>query len=635
MNLYRITNAQLAFGDNALLNKAEFQLNKAERVCIVGRNGAGKSTLLKVIDEQIKLDDGDVNIRSGINIKRLEQDPPKAEQSNVYSYVAAGLGEQGIALAAYSEEVNKAEPCMTVLSELQHKVEQLDAWSAEPAINQIISRLSLDPNASLTSLSGGWLRKVALAKSLVSKPDILLLDEPTNHLDYQSIEWLENFLIDYQGSIVFISHDRAFIRRIATRIVDLDRGKLISFDVGYDKYLEDKIEYLRVEEEHNKKFDKELAQEEVWIRQGIKARRTRNEGRVRALKAMRLERGKRREVQGNVSFNFDDVKRSGKLVAEINHLSHAFADKTIVNNFSSLIMRGDKVALIGPNGCGKSTFIKLILNQLTPDEGEIKTGTNLDVAYFDQYRAQLDEEKTVVDNVADGRMDVTVNGQPRHVLGYLQDFLFSPKRARSPVKSLSGGEKNRLLLAKLFLKPSNLLVLDEPTNDLDVETLELLEELVTQYSGTLLLVSHDREFVNNTATSSYFFSGKGKIKEYVGGYDSIPSEVLSVDVAKGADNKQTVKEPKEQTSVTPTAKAAKKTVKLSYKQKKSLEELPIKIEQLETNIEETQALISAEDFFNKPANETQAVLEKLAAFESELEVAFELWEELDALENGN
>ncbi|AWB67620.1 ABC transporter ATP-binding protein [Saccharobesus litoralis] len=624
MNLYRITNAQLAFGDHPLLNGADFHINKGERVSIVGRNGAGKSTLLKIIDGQINLDGGEINLRSGTVIRRLEQDPPRMAQGSVYQYVANGLGDAGIALANFAEESLKPNPDTQLLARYQTEIEKYDAWSFEPDIQQIISRLSLDANAQLDSLSGGWLRKVALARALVAKPDMLLLDEPTNHLDYQSIDWLENFLLDYQGAIVFISHDRAFIRQLATRIVDLDRGKLVNYEHGYDKYLTEKAENLRVEEEHNKKFDKVLAQEEAWIRQGIKARRTRNEGRVRALKAMRNERKERRNVQGNVNFNFDDIRRSGKLVAELANVSYQFESQLILSDFSSLIMRGDKIALIGPNGCGKSTLIKLILGQLATQQGQIRTGTNLDIAYFDQYRDQLDEEKTVMDNVGDGKEDICVNGQNRHVLGYLQDFLFSPQRARSPVKSLSGGEKNRLLLAKLFLKPSNLLVLDEPTNDLDIETLELLEELIAQYTGTLILVSHDREFVNNTVTTSYFFQGQGIVKEFVGGYDALP-ETAPVD-----EKPTETKEPKLKPAV---KQPAKPKVKLSYKQKLRLDTLPELIESLEAKIETLQSTVNSAEFFKQDSSSTQATLQELADAEQEFEQVFIEWEELEAIAN--
>ncbi|WP_111977285.1 ATP-binding cassette ATPase Uup [Algibacillus agarilyticus] len=626
MNLYRITNAELAFGDNPLLSGTDFYINKGERISVVGRNGAGKSTLLKVIDEQIKLDSGEINIRTGTIVRRLEQDPPRSAEGDVYSYVASGLGEAGDALAKFTLETMKAEPDMQAMEQYQAIIEKHDAWQYEPSIQQIISRLSLEMFAPLESLSGGWLRKVALARALVAKPDVLLLDEPTNHLDYQSIEWLESFLLEYQGAIVFISHDRAFIRKVANRIVDLDRGQLVNYEHGYDKYLIEKEENLRIEEEHNKKFDKQLAQEEVWIRQGVKARRTRNEGRVRALKALRNERKERRNVQGNVKFSFDDVKRSGTLVAELENVTHSFGDLPIVKNFSSLVIRGDKIAFIGPNGCGKSTLIKLILGQYEAQEGFIRIGTNLEIAYFDQYRDQLDEEKTVMDNVGDGREDIMVNGQPRHVLGYLQDFLFSPKRARSPVKSLSGGEKNRLLLAKLFLKESNMLILDEPTNDLDIETLELLEDLVTQYKGTLIIVSHDREFVNNTVQTSYFFQGQGVVKEFVGGYDAIPVSNLTVD-------KTIKKAPAEQKSKPAVKTEPKQKVKLSFKQKDRLEKLPLEIEKLETSIEALQTKVSDPNFYKQPANDSKVVLDTLAKEEAKLDDAFSEWEALEAIQN--
>ncbi|WP_016955016.1 ATP-binding cassette domain-containing protein [Catenovulum agarivorans] len=632
MNLYRITNGHLAFGDHALLNGAELQINKGEKISILGRNGTGKSTLLKVISGEQNLDTGEVNLRAGTVISRLPQDPPRNTQGTVYQYVAEGLGEAGKALGEFYALSSQADACLDKMSAVQQQIEKLDAWSLEPKIQQVISRLSLSSDTLLTSMSGGWLRKVALARALVIEPDILLLDEPTNHLDYQSIAWLENFLKEFNGAVVFISHDRAFVRNLSDSILDLDRGKLIRFERGYDQYLVDKAEYLKIEEETNRKFDIKLAQEEAWIRQGIKARRTRNEGRVRHLEQMRRDRAARRDVQGTANLKLEEDKRSGKVVAEIQGLNHSFAEQKIVTDFNGLILRGDKIGLVGPNGCGKSTFIKLILGQLAPDSGTIKVGTNLDVVYFDQYRSQLDEEKSVMDNVADGKQDVVFNGQTRHALGYLQDFLFSPQRARSPVKSLSGGEKNRLLLAKLFLKPANLLVLDEPTNDLDVETLELLEELLDQYSGTLLLVSHDREFVNNTVTSSYYFHGNGVIEEFVGGYDVIVPTITQRNQSLGQTNKKTDSkaEPK---SPEPVEKTQNNKTKLSYKQKRLLESLPQTIEQLESKIETLQLEINSAEFFSKEQSYTQAKLDELAKVEAELETAFEQWEELESLQN--
>ncbi|WAJ71384.1 ATP-binding cassette ATPase Uup [Catenovulum adriaticum] len=630
MNLYRITKAELAFGDHSLLKNADFHINRGEKICILGRNGAGKSTLLKVIAGEQQLDSGDTNIRSETKIARLPQDPPKASSGVVYQYVAQGLGEVGETLAHFYHLSQDANADLTELANIQQKIDKLDGWQFEPKIQQVISRLGLDANASLNGLSGGWLRKVALAQALVVEPDILLLDEPTNHLDYQSINWLEQFLKDYNGALVFISHDRAFVRNVANRIVDLDRGRLISFERGYTQYLVDKEAFLKAEEAENKRFDDKLAQEEVWIRQGIKARRTRNEGRVRHLEQMRRDRKQRREVQGTANLNLDEANKSGKLVAEVNHLSYRYDDKlNIVEDFSCLILRGDKIALVGPNGCGKSTFIKLIMGQITPDAGEVKLGTNLDIVYFDQYRAQLDEDQSVIDNVADGKQDVIFNGQSRHALGYLQDFLFSPQRARSPVKSLSGGEKNRLLLAKLFLKPANLLVLDEPTNDLDVETLELLEELIDSYQGTLLLVSHDREFVDNTVTSSFFFHGNGQIEEFMGGYETIIPHLAE----REAQIKQAQSDKSEPSAKKLVEKPRNTKVKLSYKQKRLLESLPQTIESLEVQIAALQDEINSPEFFTLQADITQQKLDELAKVETELETAFEQWEELESLEN--
>ncbi|EHU9474304.1 ABC transporter ATP-binding protein, partial [Vibrio vulnificus] len=523
MALLTIHNGQLAFGDNPLLDKADFVLQEHERVCLVGRNGAGKSTLMKVLAGEVILDDGKLQITQDVVVSRLEQDPPRNEPGTVYDYVASGLAEIGEQLKIYHDllELVAQEPTEKNINRLARVQEQLDhanAWRFEDRVKHVLAALKLDAETKLTDLSGGWQRKAALAKALVCDPDVLLLDEPTNHLDVTTIEWLETFLKDFRGSIIFISHDRAFIKAMATRIVDLDRGKLASFPGDYDNYLIEKEEMLRVEEMQNAEFDKKLAQEEVWIRQGIKARRTRNEGRVRALKKLREERQSRVDVQGKAKIQIDDAARSGKIVFEAEKLQFSFDGKKIVDDFSFYIMRGDRIALIGPNGCGKSTVLKLLLDQLKPESGRLHCGTKLEVAYFDQYREILDPEKTVIDNLADGKQEVTVGGRERHALSYLQDFLFSPKRARTPVKALSGGEKNRLLLARIFLKPNNLLILDEPTNDLDIETLELLEELLANYQGTLLLVSHDRQFVDNTVMTSWIFEGEGKIEEFVGGY---------------------------------------------------------------------------------------------------------------------
>jgi len=636
MDLIRISKAQLAFGTHALLNNAEAVIESGERVCIVGRNGAGKSTLLKVLDGQVILDDGEINQLGGLKISRLEQDPPKGASGTVFDYVAQGMPDIANLLIDYHHVSNElqtecTDQLLNKLERLSNKLEAADGWRFDSRIQLVLTKLELTPDAKLESLSGGWLRKVALARALVSEPDLLLLDEPTNHLDMTSVMWLEQFLKDFKGGIVFISHDRAFIRAIATRILDLDRGKLISYPGDYATYLEQKAHDLKVEESQNALFDKRLAEEEAWIRQGVKARRTRNEGRVRELKQLRNERKQRVDQVGKTDFNIETADRSGKLVFEAKHLSHAFKEKTIVSDFSTLVMRGDRIGLVGPNGAGKTTLLKLMFGDLAPDSGETKQGVNLEFAYFDQYREKLDEEATVQDNVAEGKQEVMMGGRSRHVLGYLQDFLFPPARARTPVKALSGGEKNRLLLAKLFLKPSNILVLDEPTNDLDIETLELLEDIINQYQGTVIIVSHDREFIDNTCSSVWAFEGNGKVTDIVGGYSDYEAYVSYL----AEQEKQTVKPSvkKVEKQPTPVAKPAAKTNKLSYKLKLELEQLPNKMEQLEADVEAQQNVVGDPDFFKQDSDITTKALNHLAQLESDLEAAFERWEELEELQN--
>ena len=635
MALLTIHNAQLAFGDHPLLDHADFALQENERVCLVGRNGAGKSTLMKVLSGEIVLDDGKMQITQDVVVSRLEQDPPRNEEGTVLDYVAGGLADIGEQLRIYQDQLDlvatdPSEQNINRLAKIQEQLEHSGAWRFEDRIKNVLAALKLDPHTKLTDLSGGWQRKAALAKALVCDPDVLLLDEPTNHLDVTTIEWLETFLKDFRGSIVFISHDRAFIKSMATRILDLDRGKLASFPGNYDQYLIDKEEAIRVEEMQNAEFDKKLAQEEVWIRQGIKARRTRNEGRVRALKKLREERKERREVQGKANINIDNSSRSGKIVFEAQDINYSIGGKQIVSDFSFNIMRGDRIALIGPNGCGKSTVLKLLLDELTPESGKLRCGTKLEVAYFDQYREILDPEKTVIDNLADGKQEVMVGGRQRHALGYLQDFLFSPKRARTPVKALSGGEKNRLLLARIFLKPNNLLVLDEPTNDLDIETLELLEDLLANYEGTLLLVSHDRQFVDNTVTTSWIFEGNGQIEEFVGGYHDAQQQREQVRQARLAEKTAMPEKVVEETPK--NTQLRNKPKKLSYKLQRELEALPLKLEELEAEIESLQETVNDPVFFTMPVEQTQPVLDKLSETEQELEKAFERWEELEAMQ---
>ncbi len=637
MAIFSIQQGYLSYSAAPLLDHVDLHIEEGERLCLVGRNGAGKSTLMKVINKEIQLDDGSVTHLQDLKVARLEQDPPQTESATVFDYVADGVASLGKLLSDYHHQsalLAEAhdERVMKRMSELQEQLDLQQGWQYETKINQILSMLSLSPDTALSNLSGGWLRKVALARALVNDPDLLLLDEPTNHLDIDSIAWLEDFLRQFRGAIVFISHDREFIQRMATRIIDLDRGILTSWPGNYDAYLDGKEEWLRVEALKNAEFDKKLAQEEVWIRQGIKARRTRNEGRVRALKALRMERADRREKVGTSKIQLDEAVRSGKIIFEGEGVSYSIDGKPLIRNFDFRVMRGDKIALIGPNGCGKTTLIKLLLGDLQPDSGHLHCGTKLEVAYFDQYRQQLDPEKTVIDNVADGRQEIDFAGRRRHVLGYLQDFLFEPKRAMTPVKALSGGEKNRLLLAKLFLKPCNLLILDEPTNDLDIETLELLEELLADYQGTLLLVSHDRRFIDNTVTHSWLFEGDGRITPYVGGYADLMSQrqqrqaqLTSVAPATKASAETVVKNE--------TPSAAKKNRKLSYKLQLELDGLPARLEQLETEINELQAQVNQPDFFSVPLESTQSTLDALQQAESNLEQAFSRWEELEAMKN--
>ncbi|MBU2882410.1 ABC transporter ATP-binding protein [Psychrosphaera sp. B3R10] len=628
MELIRVTNAQLAFGTNPLLDKTNFQLNTHERVCIVGRNGAGKSSLLKILTGDMHLDDGQVQFVNEITVARLEQDPPRGQTGTVYEFVCEGLKDIIALVAQYNDLAYQAAEDPSALDKMeviQQEIDRVNGWAVESRIAQTLTKLGLDPTQDVNKLSGGWLRKVALAKALVTEPDVLLLDEPTNHLDIDAIAWLEKFLKDFAGSIIFISHDRAFIRNMATRIVDLDRGKLVSFESNYFDYLLEKQRLLEVEEQQNALFDKKLAQEEVWIRQGIKARRTRNEGRVRALKDLRNERSARIGVQKTANMTIQQGEKSAKKVFEAIDLSFAIKDQRLVSNFDALVTRGDRIALVGPNGIGKSTLIKLLMGNLTPDSGIVKIGENLQVAYFDQHRLALDPEQTVQDNVADGKQEIMFNGNSRHVLGYLQDFLFPPVRSRTPVKALSGGEKNRLLLAKLFVKPSNLLILDEPTNDLDVETLELLEELVANYEGTVLLVSHDREFIDNTATTVWAFEGNGLVNKVVGGYEEYREYLQRI--APSIDEKPAVTPSKPVVTETKVKNNQKK--KLSYKEERELESLPKQVELIEQEIAELQLTVNSSEFFKLDAELTTNTLNQLAEAESKLDEAFARWEELE------
>lgn len=624
-----LRDVQLAFGGPALLDGANFSLERGERVCLIGRNGEGKSTLLKLIEGSLLPDSGQVSLQNGITISMLAQDVPM-DSGKVADIVADGAGEAADVLRAYHEAsdacvLGDMEACDR-MGNLQHKLDQLDGWALETKVNSILSKMGLDPDADLADLSGGRKRRVLLARALLTQPDVLLLDEPTNHLDVESIEWLEKFLLDQNNlTLLFISHDRSFVDSIATRIVELDRGTLRSYEGNYSRYLELKAQQMEAEEKQNALFDKRLAEEEVWIRQGIKARRTRNEGRVRALKELREQSKARRSQQGKVSMATQDASRSGKVVFEIENLSVRFGhDAPIIKDFSALVLRGDRIGLVGDNGVGKTTLIKAILGE-QEHTGTVKTGTQLEVAYFDQLRNALDLEKSVKDNVSEGSDHVDVNGNRRHIYSYLQDFLFSPERARTPVKALSGGERNRILLAKLLLKPSNLIVMDEPTNDLDMVTLELLEEMLSDYKGTLLLISHDRAFMDNVVTSTWVFDGKGNIDEYIGGYQDYLQQRPD---QTAVDQKSAVK--KAAAKAEANAAPAKK-VKLSYKDQRALEQLPAEMEALEKEQAEINASLADGSLFISDADKAMTLSNRLTEIDELLLEKLERWEELENL----
>jgi len=636
MAVISLTSAQLAFGHHALLDHAEFSLETGERVGLIGRNGTGKSSLLKIIAGMQKLDDGLLVMQQGLKIVYVEQEPQFEAGHTVHDAVAAGLGELPALRKEYDALTGQFgqgddDKLMERMHDIQVLLDAGDAWNLDNKVENVLGRLNLDGSVLVETLSGGTKKRAALARALVGAPDVLLLDEPTNHLDFSSIQWLESLLRDFKGSILFITHDRSFLDNVATRIIELDRGILLSYPGNFSTYQTRKQEQLAIEEVENAKFDKVLAQEEVWIRKGVEARRTRNEGRVRRLERLREQRSARRDQQGQVRLEVGTGERSGKIVAELENVSKDFGEKVIVRDFSSIIMRGDKVGLIGPNGAGKTTLLKLILGEEQADAGTIKQGTKLQVAYFDQMRAQLNDNATLADTISPGSDWVEINGQRKHVMSYLGDFLFEPQRARSLVSSLSGGERNRLLLARLFAKPANVLVLDEPTNDLDIDTLELLEELLEDYAGTVFLVSHDRMFLDNVVTQVIVAEGQGKWKEYVGGYTDW-ERVRDASAAAAPAPKKAEAKP---VAAAPAAAAPvqAKGKKLSYKEQRELEELPQLIAKLEDEQTALNLTLSDPDFYKKTPAEAKRLNERIAQIEEELMTALERWEAIESRNN--
>lgn len=623
-NLIQLNDVSLAFGLHALLDQAKLQIASDERVCLIGRNGAGKSALLKIIDGTLLPDSGSVWRRPQLRIARLEQELPQSSTKTVYEFVTEGLAEAGDLLAAYHVVIQKlseshSQADLNDLERLQQKIEAIGAWHFDQEIITILTKLELNPDLKIAELSGGWQRRAALARALVIKPELLLLDEPTNHLDMEAIQWLEEYLMDSNFGLIFITHDRALLQRLATRIIELDRGQLTSWPGDYQNFLDRKAEMLHAEAKQNADFDKKLAQEEKWIRQGIKARRTRNEGRVRALEAMRVERSQRRKIEGKVTFNVKEADKSGQLVIEAQHISQQYNDQDIIKDFSLRVMRGDRIGLIGPNGIGKSSLLNLLLKKIEPQHGTVKLGTKIEVAYFDQLRATLDLEKSVADNVAQGSDSIEINGQKRHIISYLSDFLFTPQRALTPVKALSGGECNRLVLARLFSRATNLLVMDEPTNDLDIETLELLEELLSNYQGTLLLVTHDRKFLDNVVTSTLVFAGNGRIEEHIGGYqDWLQNRKLIITSVVKSN------------AIKSDEKKIREKQKLNFKEQQELKSLPNKIEQLETEIAQQQQLMTRPEFYTQDSKSLADAMANLKRLNADLESAYHRWEVLEA-----
>lgn len=634
MAILTLHNISLAYGDRPLLANVNFSLDKGERVALIGRNGEGKSSLLKVIAGDTVPDDGRVIIDRGYKVSVLAQEIPRDLTQTVYDVVAEGISNVGAKLVEYHQLLLKPEEQIDLakLSQLQQEIEALDGWSLDQKVMTIISQLLLPKDEVIANLSGGWIRRVLLGKALVSEPDLLLLDEPTNHLDIDAILWLEEMLLkNYTGALLFITHDRQFLEKTANKIIELDRGELSEYPGDYQNYQRRRAEKLHAESQENALFDKRLAEEEVWIRKGIEARRTRNEGRVRALKAMRDQFKERLSTQGIAKLNFEEGQESGKRVIEAENISYTINDKKIVNDFSITLMRGDRIGLIGANGAGKSTLLKLLFQQLEPSSGKVELGTKLEIAYFDQLRSALDLEKSVIDNVAEGSEFIEINGKKQHIIGWLQDFMFTPEKSRSPVKALSGGERNRLLLAKLFAKSANVIVLDEPTNDLDIETLEVLEELLLSFEGTLLIVSHDRAFIDKTVTSTLVFEGQGRISQYVGGYsdwlESSDSQKYFMQAIPEQNKPEKKSADMEKNKIAHENKTQK--VKLSYKENRELEALPLLLETLENEIADLSQKTQHFDFYQQEHQEQAKVLAELTQKNEALEEAFMRWEELE------
>jgi len=654
MLLFRLNNLSLAFGDQPLLDQVSLTIHKGERIGILGQNGAGKSTFMKVLLGQILPDSGELWRAENIKVAYLDQNLPAQDEQTIYDYIANGLEGLGELLRRYhaltrNENLDWAdEKNLHELSSLQKQIEERDGWAFEHRIEGMLDLLNLPADAAMKTLSGGSRRRAALGQVLISDPDLLLLDEPTNHLDIPTIEWLEKAIKEFRGAVLVITHDRSFLQQISNRIIELDRGNLRSWDYGYERFLEFREQQLAAEDKANMEFDKKLAEEETWIRQGIKARRTRNEGRVRALQKMREERSQRRELTGKAKFSLEQSGSSGKIVIEANNLTHGY-DKPILQNFSTKILRGDRVGFIGANGSGKTTLLRILLGEVDPQQGQVKIGTNLDVLYFDQLRNKLDPELSVIDNLAEGREFIEINGKQRHVISYLQDFLFLPRRARQPVKSLSGGEQNRLILAKLFSKPANLIVLDEPTNDLDMETLELLEEILLEFSGTLLVVSHDRKFLDNVITNCVVFEEPGVVREYVGGYQdwldqggkmlSFEDESALARVASATEKtaqKAALVDATTADHKAPQSKAVSSTQnkpKLSYKLERELEQLTGKIEKMDSEIAQLELRIAEPGFYDLPQNDIQSVLQKLTTLQQTLDNYYSRWDEIESSQN--